>query len=34
MGATLWWFVAGNGGPITITTRNSNFDTLIGIYDG
>jgi hypothetical protein len=34
MGATLWWFVAGNGGPITVTTRGSDFDTLVAVYRG
>ncbi len=32
MGRTLWYAIEGTGGPITIDTAGSNFDTLIGVY--
>jgi Putative metal-binding motif len=33
MGATLWWFVTGTGGPVTVTTRGSGFDTLLSVFN-
>jgi hypothetical protein len=33
MGATLWWFVTGTGGPVTVTTRGSEFDTLLSVFN-
>jgi len=32
-GATLWYVVTGNGGQIDLSTENSNFDTLLAVYD-
>jgi hypothetical protein len=34
MGRTLWYTVIGTGDPVTIDTAGSNFDTLIGVYEG
>jgi len=31
--ATLWWVFTGTGGPTTISTLGSNFDTVIALYD-
>jgi hypothetical protein len=31
-GRTLWYTIEGTGGPVTIDTAGSNFDTLIGVY--
>jgi hypothetical protein len=33
MDRTVWWQVAGNGGVLTINTRGSNYDTVLGVYD-
>jgi hypothetical protein len=33
MGATLWWFVTGTGGSVTVTTRGSEFDTLLSVFN-
>lgn len=30
---TLWWEFTGNGGPITVSTNGSNFDTVLAVYD-
>lgn len=32
MGRTLWYTIEGTGGPVTIDTAGSNFDTLIAVY--
>ena len=32
MGATVWYTVTGTGGPITVATDASNFDTVIAVY--
>src|SRR4051794_2334657 len=31
--STLWWAFTGNGGPITVSTNGSNFDTVLAVYD-
>jgi hypothetical protein len=31
---TIWYRVAGNNEPITIDTRGSEIDTVVGVYDG
>lgn len=33
-GHTLWYRFTGTGGPVTIDTAGSNFDTVIAVYDG
>jgi hypothetical protein len=33
MDGTMWWEFTGNGGPITVSTLASNFDTVLGIYE-
>ncbi|HEX3608598.1 MAG TPA: putative metal-binding motif-containing protein [Solirubrobacterales bacterium] len=33
MYSTLWWAFKGNGGPITVSTGNSNFDTVLAVYE-
>jgi Putative metal-binding motif len=33
MDGTLWWDLVGNGGPVTISTVGSNFDTVLAVYD-
>jgi Putative metal-binding motif len=33
MDGTLWWDLIGNGGPVTISTVGSNFDTVLAVYD-
>lgn len=33
MDGTMWWEFTGNGGPITISTLTSNFDTVLGVYE-
>ena len=33
MGRTVWYTIEGTGGPVTIDTAGSNFDTLIAVYD-
>jgi hypothetical protein len=33
LGNTLWYSFEGTGGPVTIDSAGSNFDTVIGIYD-
>ena len=32
MGRTVWYTIEGTGGPVTIDTAGSNFDTLIAVY--
>jgi hypothetical protein len=34
MGSTLWWTIEGNGGTITVSTRGSTFDTVLGVWSG
>jgi hypothetical protein len=33
IGKTLWYSFVGTGGPITIDSAGSNFDTILGVYD-
>ncbi|HEX6667586.1 MAG TPA: putative metal-binding motif-containing protein [Solirubrobacterales bacterium] len=33
MDGTMWWEFTGNGGPITVSTLASNFDTVLGVYE-
>lgn len=33
-GFTAWWTFVGPGGPVTIDTAGSNFDTVLGVYTG
>jgi len=33
MNGTLWWEFTGNGGPITVSTLASNFDTVLAVYE-
>jgi hypothetical protein len=33
MNGTLWWEFTGTGGPITVSTLSSNFDTVLGLYE-
>lgn len=33
MYATVWWEFTGNGGPITVSTSGSLFDSMLGVYD-
>jgi hypothetical protein len=33
-GFTAWWTFVGTGGPVTIDTAGSNFDTVLGVYTG
>ncbi|HYJ21088.1 MAG TPA: putative metal-binding motif-containing protein [Solirubrobacterales bacterium] len=33
MGGTLWWEFTGTGGPLTVSTLSSNFDTVMGLYE-
>ena len=30
---TVWWQFTGNGGPITVSTNGSNFDTVLVVYE-
>src|SRR4051794_731774 len=30
---TVWWEFTGNGGPITVSTNGSNFDTVLAVYN-
>ncbi|MBA3236437.1 MAG: hypothetical protein H0T59_10700 [Chloroflexi bacterium] len=32
LGRTLWYSIAGTGGPVTIDTAGSNFDTVLAVY--
>jgi hypothetical protein len=32
-GGTLWWEFTGNGGPITVSSLGSNFDTVLAVYE-
>lgn len=32
MGKTVWYTVEGTGGPITVSTAGSNFNTILGVY--
>lgn len=34
IGKTLWYTFEGTGGEVTIDSAGSNFDTILGIYDG
>jgi hypothetical protein len=34
IGKTLWYTFEGTGGEVTIDSADSNFDTILGIYDG
>lgn len=31
--ASLWWSFTGNGGPITVSTASSGFDTVLAVYE-
>ncbi len=31
---TAWWTFVGTGGPVTVDTAGSNFDTIAGVYTG
>ncbi|MGB7685315.1 MAG: putative metal-binding motif-containing protein [Solirubrobacterales bacterium] len=33
MDGTMWWEFTGNGGPVTVSTLSSNFDTVLGVYE-
>ncbi len=33
-GFTAWWTFVGTGGPVTIDTAGSNFDTILAVYTG
>jgi hypothetical protein len=33
MDSTMWWKFSGNGGPITVSTLSSTFDTVLAVYD-
>ena len=33
LGKTLWYSFEGTGGPVTIDSAGSNFDTVMGVYD-
>jgi hypothetical protein len=33
-GYTAWWTFTGTGGPVTIDTAGSTFDTVLGVYTG
>ena len=33
-GFTAWWTFVGTGGPVTIDTARSNFDTVLAVYTG
>ena len=33
MNATAWWQFTGNGGPITVSTSGSVFDSVLAVYD-
>lgn len=33
-GRTLWYTFTGTGGPVTIDTAGSDFDTVVAVYDG
>lgn len=32
IGKTVWYTVEGTGGPITVSTAGSHFDTILGVY--
>lgn len=32
LGYTAWWTVTGTGGPLTVDTAGSTFDTVVGVY--
>jgi hypothetical protein len=32
LGKTVWYSVEGDGGPLTVSTSGSNFDTIVGVY--
>jgi hypothetical protein len=33
MDRTLWWAFTGNGGPVTVSTIGSGFDTVLAVYE-
>lgn len=33
MDATMWWEFTGNGGPITVSSQSSTFDTVLAVYE-
>lgn len=33
MDGTLWWSFTGNGGPLTVSTLSSSFDTVLAVYE-
>lgn len=33
MASTLWWEFTGDGGPMTVSTAGSNFDTVLAVYE-
>jgi hypothetical protein len=33
LAGTMWWQFTGNGGPITVSTLSSNFDTVLAVYE-
>ena len=33
IGATLWWSFKGNGGSVTVSSADSNFDTVLAVYE-
>jgi hypothetical protein len=33
MNRTLWWSFTGNGGPVTVATLSSGFDTVLAVYE-
>jgi hypothetical protein len=34
MANTMWWTFTGSGGPVTVSTRGSNVDTVLAVYEG
>lgn len=33
MDSTLWWEFTGNGGPVTVSSARSNFDSVLAVYE-
>lgn len=33
MAGTMWWEFTGSGGPVTVSTLSSNFDTVLAVYE-
>jgi hypothetical protein len=33
MDGTMWWEFTGTGGPVTVSTLSSNFDTVLAVYE-